>query len=322
MRNNYLKTSILLLITILSTNINAQTTLTAGDIAFVGINTKSDDFAFVFLKNITALTSISFNNKGWKEGGGWFSTSTGRPLRSDKTVIWTADKSYSVGDVIRISRTNSFNGDGSLGTGSVAGDVIVLKTNGDTMYAYQGLEPVDEANVDQFITAINVNGKFNATNSTNNASDGDVPSSLTLGVNCLEISPERDNAVYTGSIKNTAVVLRTLINDATNWDRANGVNLYDLKLKSHGGDIGDGSLGVNNIDTERSIVISPNPVVETLNIKINRADLVKIKLINVTGKLINTYYVDKIDLTNIPSGMYFLSIETDRATVIKKILKL
>ena len=63
------KITLLVIMLLAACHINAQTNLTAGDIAFVGSNadgaTFADDtVAFVLLKDIDALTTIIFTDRG------------------------------------------------------------------------------------------------------------------------------------------------------------------------------------------------------------------------------------------------------------------
>lgn len=66
------------MIAVLSSNGIAATTLSPGDIAFIGLNTDGkdigggvisqiDDISFVLLKDITAGTEIKFTDCGWRD---------------------------------------------------------------------------------------------------------------------------------------------------------------------------------------------------------------------------------------------------------------
>ena len=49
-----------------TTKCKSQTTLSVGDIAFIGINSDGDDdFSMLLLKDITAGTSFYITDKGW-----------------------------------------------------------------------------------------------------------------------------------------------------------------------------------------------------------------------------------------------------------------
>ncbi len=57
----------------------SQTTLSAGDIAIVGVNTDNpDEFAFVLLTDVTTGTSIRFTDDGWFSAGGFRSGEGGK----------------------------------------------------------------------------------------------------------------------------------------------------------------------------------------------------------------------------------------------------
>jgi hypothetical protein len=50
----------------------SQTTLSVGDIAFIGMNLDGiDDYAFILLKDVDANTTIYFSDCGWTDGFGF-----------------------------------------------------------------------------------------------------------------------------------------------------------------------------------------------------------------------------------------------------------
>ncbi len=97
-----MKKTTLLIILLFATFIgNGQTTLTAGDIAFIGSNTDyplsaDDNVTFVLLKDIDAATTIIFTDMGWNDGTGFFATD------GDGEFTWTSGSARSAGDVVTI----------------------------------------------------------------------------------------------------------------------------------------------------------------------------------------------------------------------------
>ncbi len=80
---------------------NSQTSLTAGDIAFIGSNSDytlsaDDNVTFVLLKDIDAATTIIFTDMGWNDGTGFFATN------GDGEFTWTSGSARSAGDVITV----------------------------------------------------------------------------------------------------------------------------------------------------------------------------------------------------------------------------
>jgi hypothetical protein len=120
--------SMLLMGLIAPTGLMAQTTLSAGDIAFVGFNgvddggtgnNSNDKFSFVLLKNVAANTKIFFTDFGWLTGGGFqtVSPTAGVGSKDDGIISWTASTSLAAGtQVVILCKYNL-----SASTGTVAG---------------------------------------------------------------------------------------------------------------------------------------------------------------------------------------------------------
>jgi hypothetical protein len=189
-----------------------QTTLTAGDIAFTGYNSDNpDDFSFVLLKNVTAGTTISFTDKGWKAGGGF---------RSGESVLTiTFSSARVVGEQFRVPAiTGVFLDFEGVSAGTSAGANILLAASGDQVFAFQGSEPLDNSPSEQakFIAALHMNGNWQADGTTDQASA--LPPGLTPGVNALAISPQVDNARYNCSVTGpTVAALRISLYQPANW---------------------------------------------------------------------------------------------------------
>jgi len=73
-----------------------------------------------------------------------------------------------------------------------------------------------------------------------------------------------------------------------------------------------------------SIEIYPNPVVDILNIGV-LAHPALAEIYNIQGQLLVTAYTEgptgEVDLTALPAGLYMISIETNRETVVRKFIK-
>ena len=204
----------------------AATTLSVGDIAFVGLNSDGDDeFSLLLLKDITTGTSFYITDRGWNDATG-FAENPG-----DGIWQWTADTNLDAGSIIHIKTTN--NGiieDGSLAAtpGSISwvyNNGTAIYYGGDQIFLYQGTHENPT-----FIAGIhyNVEASSDVSNwdgSSSSAMTSALPDQLTNGVNAIWVyeqgsePTERDNFIYGGStIAGTPSQLRAAINDLDNWD--------------------------------------------------------------------------------------------------------
>lgn len=314
---------------LINDGLGSQTVLVAGDLAFVGYNSSSStitehDFSFMLLKDIAATTTITFCDRGWKGNGGWLTKTDGSPYTIDDTVTWTADADYPVGTIIRINQSKAYVDNVEIGTDAVTQSLgtefMSFNAGGDVLYAYQGVEPVDESNVNQFIAVLGMNGAL-CVGGGNTA--GCKPSNLTLGVHGLEINPELNNAVYKGILTGTASELRALINNAANWESSDDT-LYSLFSYIAGGAVGSaGTLSIEDLELNELIKIYPNPTQNNITIHIaNSLTIKKVTLHSTTGKVLKVTNINTINLYNLPLGVYFLTIETSEGSVTKKIIKI
>jgi hypothetical protein len=148
------------------------TTLTAGDIAFIGYATddsgSQDTYSFVLLKDIGSGTQIFFTDRTWN--GSTFSVSG-----TDGTFAYTAGGNLTAGTVITVTHAQ------------VAGAGQNLDINGESLYAYQG---TDANTPTSFLTAVD----FADGNTTFNGSLANT--GLTAGVNAVAIG--QDDGAYAG----------------------------------------------------------------------------------------------------------------------------
>ncbi|MBL0145729.1 MAG: hypothetical protein IPP48_08185 [Chitinophagaceae bacterium] len=240
MRNFLRSFCILLIFATLQSNVKAQTTLVAGDIAFTGYissATNVDSFSFVLLKNVTTGTVINFTDNGW------LSTNVFRS--GEQTTTWTSTAALSAGTEILISGTTSPSPlvasatlVGGASAGTCTGTMLSLSTSGDQILAYQGT-----AGSPTFISAIHMNvyqstapindpvsttaAAWDGTANTTNSSS--LPTGLTTGTNCIWIgtqdvsASEDDNAKFVcGPDVSTAALARAALNNKANWFSEDG----------------------------------------------------------------------------------------------------
>ena len=129
-------------------------------------------------------------------------------------------------------------------------------------------------------------------------------------------------------------------NQGQNWiyDSLFVTNLQDIEIRSDSigyatgtdcklytkGKNGNQSTGLNESNTKfKSISVYPNPANNKLNLKHtsnNNPSLIQI--VDINGKLlIEKYYVNEIDISIIPSGLYFIKIQLDSTISHHKFIK-
>lgn len=222
----------------------AQTTLTAGDIAFTGYNADdntvngpslNDDFSFILLRNITSGTTIYFTDFGWCSNTNAFQTpnpcgaSTGAV--SDGILQWTATSNMSYGAQITIRcrytpTANYGTASGFQGTYNFPAEFVSLVIGGDQLLAYQGTLASPT-----LLAGMGMNGAWDATvsNCTFTSSAGIIPPALSTNNYAFNIVPEVDNARLKTSIALTgnAATDRAAIHNPANWD-VNDVTAFAL----------------------------------------------------------------------------------------------
>jgi hypothetical protein len=237
------------------------TVLSPGDIAIIGYASDDpDSFAFVFLRNVEAGTTINFTDQGWQAAGGF------RP--GEGSATFTAPTDMAAGTVV------------SVPVGSMAFDFF-----GDQIIAYQGTEAnptflyaIDFADGDSAFAG-------DATSTVTSA----IPAGLTLGVTAVAIP--FDNAAYTGPTSGSQLDLLEAIGDPTNWTGSDtgpqprsppilfaaGRPAIDLDYdnSTHGGrdyktTYAQGGTSVRIGDTDINIFDSDGETLESATIKIGK----------------------------------------------------
>ncbi len=228
----------LVLILIGQQQVSAQT-LSAGDIAFIGYDTDSNDgFTFIALAPIPGGEVIYFTDKGWNgTTSSWFNT-------AEDNLEWTAPAAgIACGGIINVTEIGGDIFSTSSGVVVLSlGSVNWSMSAGDQIIAYQSGSGVFPASP-TFITAIH--GDYNSSaydpattwsdvNSTTATAQSSIPPGLTNGVNCISLfpapGPELDNNKYTGSLVGTAADVRAMIHNPANWFGTNDISLGRLPI--------------------------------------------------------------------------------------------
>lgn len=303
--------SILFAILLSASPLMSQTTLSAGDIAFVSVNSSGypDQFSFVLLESLTTGTIINFTDCGWNNGIGFTS------FPGDSHFTWTADAALEKGIVITIT-TNNGNTLPQATAGNISGDNMLISIAGDQIFAYQGT--MDNP---KFISGINFNRSTTGEPGTDfdgasisNSTTG-LPSQLTIGKNAVQISEavtfsEQANSIYNGVITvGTKAELSFAINTSTDWNtNSETPNIVVPFPVSFTVSIATDIENENN----DNLRIFPNPVVESFKIE-GIDNSAQISLINANGNIVLTGNIvegEYVSVQALPRGVYILKIET------------
>jgi|GEM_PF-3401379 len=217
---------IITLVFAMATGVQAQTTLTVGDLAFTGYNSEGtvDSFSFMLLKDIGTGTEIRFTDRG-------FDDTTGFRVSQESELTWTSGAAMTTGQQVVLTRGASA---WSASTGTVAltsGAILDMTSSGDQIFAFQG---TSSAAFPTIISGLHMELLPGPTPAPTTAADWDgagsagastsrsaLPNSLGAdGVNALAAllgGTEFDNAIYNGTVTGTASALRAAINNRANW---------------------------------------------------------------------------------------------------------
>ncbi|RUA10274.1 MAG: hypothetical protein DSY83_18040, partial [Flavobacteriia bacterium] len=232
----------LLFFSITPSILNAQTTLTAGDVAFLGYNTdpngtEDHSFSWITLEDLAAGTVIYFTEEGWNSNGNtWYGSSEGH-------YSWTASTATPAGTIVYVYE----NGSTDVLISSVGSMSAVLSGTGwnllagDNLFAYQsatGAKPSSpnflsglyaDDNFAHTAGCDDANNWFDCENcttagqscATTGGSTTGLPSALTNGTNAIALFPnpfnETDNAKYNGTLTGTKAFIAAEINNRNNW---------------------------------------------------------------------------------------------------------
>ena len=326
MKKNY--TVLLLLLSFIG-KLNAQTTLSAGDIAIVLINatdntvnsaSNDDNISFVLLRAITSGTQISFTDFGWRTDAQAFQTANpcgaNTGAVTDGIVTWTANTALPYGTVIHMNvRNNLSTNVGTISATQAAYNstispplyyVSMSSAAGESVIAYQGT-----AASPTLITAIRMNTTWSTTlnNCDYTPSNCSQPTSL-IGANSFIWGQVIGNGRLKPSIVltgNKATDLATIYNIA-NWDF--GSTAYSTGTV----------LGVSEFSKE-NFVLYPNPTIDFIQIDIEKN--LNYLIVNHLGQIIKSGQIKNkiITVNDLVSGVYVLKITDGEKLVSKKFVK-
>lgn len=224
------------------------TTLSAGDIAIIGVNSDNpDDFSFVLLIDIEANTEIRFTDSGWLD--------TNQFRSNEGAFKYTAPTNLSAGTVINFGNDAvNFASDNDADVGN---NGFNLSSSGDQVIAFQGTSTNPT-----FIYAVQTNSTlFQTTASSSN--DSALPNGLVNGTSAVAVGQasgvgdEWDNSVYNMSVTNgTKEEILAAVSNPANWTGSNDT----LTIPSSSFTVGD-SDNNNETDTTAPELNDSNPLI-------------------------------------------------------------
>lgn len=260
------------------------TSLSAGDIAIIGVNSDNpDDFSFVLLVDIDAGTEIRFTDSGVLSDGSF--------RANEGAVKYTAPSTLTAGTVINfVNNSADFTADNDVGVGT---NGFSLSASGDQIIAFQGLSTNPT-----FLFALLTNStEFQADATSSNTSA--LPPGLVVGTSAVAVgagagpTQEVDNAVYSGPVTGSPTELLAAISDASNWTGDNST----LTLPTDSFTMGDiGSSAPGNSPSEGPLTKIGGVTLDN-GAEINAFDAASQKLFVVSGETV-LQVVDLSDPTN------------------------
>ncbi len=313
----------------------AQTTLSAGDIMFIGLNADAtgspaaDEVAVLFLEPVTAGTEIYFTDMGYtgnsapyfqqNANNGCPSTSGSNGAVSDGMVKWTATSPITAGTqlVIRVRITGVAGATSNIGTVSVIVNpqnenyAMSFASGGEAVHAFQGtINGSNQVTSATMLASIHYDdGAWDATVTTCQFSSSASEDPAT-GYEVEYGATHFDNGYYSGIMSGSKSELQAAILDISNWTRNDGPG-YTLPIP------GSFTLG-NKKFTIAELKMYPNP---TSDIVYFNKNIKKVSVYNSLGKRVLETTKDNFNTKLYPSGVYIVKIESDRGTSIKKLIK-
>eukprot|EP00112_Aurelia_sp_Birch-Aquarium-sp1_P004978 Seg15642.1 transcript_id=Seg15642.1/GoldUCD/mRNA.D3Y31 product="hypothetical protein" pseudo=true protein_id=Seg15642.1/GoldUCD/D3Y31 len=216
--------------TVLTTSSFGATTLTVGDISFVGYSADGvDEFAFITWVDLDASTTINFTDRGWRaDQSGFTKNPSENPANSglvpsDGNVVWTSSTAISAGTVVvgTLSTTDPHTVSWSLGVSTGDFGFTGFSGAGDSIFAYQGTNASPE-----FVAGIYFRDSTWGTAGEYETSVSSLPNALNVtGGNIVPVNgtSPNDNGRYTGPTTGLTSLAeyKSRILDKNNWTISN-----------------------------------------------------------------------------------------------------
>ncbi len=228
----------------------SQTTLSPGDVMFIGINADAnsqngspddEEFLFLLLVDVTTGTEIYFTDMGYTGNSAPFfqqnvnnGCGAGTGAVSDGLIKWEATSAVSKGTqiLLRVKNTLTTNVGSvtSIVETATVGRAMDLSTSGETIHALQGtLNGSNQFTSVTMISSMRIRTSWDATVSTcefNSLNSEDPGTGFEFEWNS---SNPNDNGYYSGSTSGDKATLQAAILNPSNWTFHN-TTVYDLPI--------------------------------------------------------------------------------------------
>lgn len=332
--------TLLVLITALTPSY-AQTTLSPGDIMFLGISAdetttnqigsegSADEFLFVLLEPVTSGTEIYFTDMGYVQNSTpYFQTNENNGCAalngaaSDAIIKWTATSNLTAGTQVLI-RTKITPNVTNIGSVSVivdrvsgGGSGMSLTSSGETIHAFQGtINGSNQVATATLLASLRVDDTWAGLTQCQFTSTLSNDPGTGFEVEWNTSSPN-DNGVYTGTLTGDKASLQKEILKASNWDFTNS-NTEVPTMPISGGF----TLTTNNAEFKlHELKLLPNPVKDILEVK-TTAEIKDISVLNLLGKTVLKSNLKQIDFSGLSNGVYVLKLNTSKGLFTRRIIK-
>jgi hypothetical protein len=203
MRGGMMRKILLLIAFLVSTSVSVGQTLSAGDIAIIGVSVDDEKVLIVALVDIPSNETVFFTDDEWN--GSSFNTGEG-------FISWVTP-SITAGDVVELTTTSSTAG----GTVSTANGSFTLSNSGDGVFFYQTSNNLYDGTATCLAFAGEDAGDAGTLTGTG----------LTEGTSAVYFGG--DNGIYTGTrTGQDKATYQSLIYNSANWTTSGSSQTFDL----------------------------------------------------------------------------------------------
>ena len=290
-----MKKVVLFIVSIFSISlVQAQTTLQAGDIAFVSMQsgqsgqTVKDRFAFILLKDIDAMTQIFFSDNAV------LNQSPVKLCKNEGYSRWKSTGSIPAGTIVSISE------DSVTSSGMVSGGLAFSQT-GDQILAMQvqGADTVMLAGISS--TGWEATCATTCGGTSNNKTC--LPGNLVDGTNAVGFPTEVNNLFFNLSLlTGTPSEILSAINNPANWTRSDTLQNWPTWAVSV-------VTGVNSKLDAQIFSVVPQSINNQIMVQNPQPDKSEMEVFNAIGISVFSSTVlpgkNQVSVAGIPSGIYF-----------------
>jgi len=327
--------SILICTLFIGVNSNAQTTLAAGDIAVIyhlsetsttaqGATANLDRIGLVLLKDIDANTTFKVTENG---------SNNGTSIELDEgVIIFTAQTSLTAGTVIDLVSSDQLDmGRTSniplITDGNAPADYAV-STSGDQTIIYTGSEASPTFIYSAFFDGTSWDDAATCGGNCSGSQSVEPSSGPTFAYGATATN-EFDNNWYSGPTTfNTPAEALAAINNPTNWSGENtnsgAAEVAGDTLVTNGFTFS--TLSTNSYSLDNALSLYPNPSKGIVIIRNSGIALENVKVTDVNGREVANYKFNglteskELNLSQLTSGLYLVTIASKEASIVKKLI--